>query len=215
MNLRRVGLIIAAIVLVETVAFVVVNRDLVYLSQPMSRLRAEPQEGFRAMAERALARDRVARRHLERMAEVTAANGDADLRLKALRRLAKDFPADPARRTEWIKRVAQKSGLQESRVTELLERYGTAAEIYAVKTTSEKERPLKSLPGYTVGEIEGIVANEYVLHLSDLVCRRSLIALLGDAREEVLRELAGIAGPLLHWDRVRQEQEVKRASWFE
>ena len=100
MNLRRVGLIIAAIVLVETVAFVVVNRDLVYLSQPMSRLRAEPQEGFRAMAERALARDRVARRHLERMAEVTAANGDADLRLEALRRLAKDFSTD---RSVWLR----------------------------------------------------------------------------------------------------------------
>ncbi len=124
----------------------------------------------------------------------------------------KDFPSDPARRAEWIKRVAQQSGLKEPRVTDLLERYGTAAETYAVKTTDEKERPLKLLPGYTVGEIEGIVANDYVLHLGDLVCRRTLIALLGDAREEVLRELAGIAGPLLHWDHARQEQEVQRAS---
>ena len=57
------------------------------------------------------------------------------------------------------------------------------------------------------------MANEYVLHLSDIVCRRTLIALLGDAREEVLCELANIAGPLLHWDNARQEQEVKRASW--
>lgn len=127
----------------------------------------------------------------------------------------KNFPADPARRAEWIRRVAQKSGLAESRVTNLLERYGMAAETYAVKTTAEKERPLKSLPEYTVGEIEGIVANEYVLHLSDIVCRRTLIALLGNAREEVLRELAEIAGPLLHWDKAHQEQEVKRASRFE
>jgi glycerol-3-phosphate dehydrogenase len=127
----------------------------------------------------------------------------------------KNFPTDPARRAEWIKRVAQKSGLKETRVTDLLERYGTTAETYAVKTTAEKERPLKSLPGYTVGEIEGIVANEYVLHLGDIVCRRTLIALLGDARQEVLRELAGIAGPLLHWDHARREQEVKRASRFE
>ena len=124
----------------------------------------------------------------------------------------KDFPSDPARRAEWIRRVAQKSGLPEARVTTLLERYGTAAETYAVTTTAEKERPLKSLPGYTVGEIGSIVANEYVLHLSDIVCRRTLIALLGDARPEVLGELAAIAGPLLGWDQARQEQEVKRAS---
>ena len=100
-------------------------------------------------------------------------------------------------------------------MTALLERYGTAAETYAVNTSAEKERPLKSLPDYTVGEIEGIVANEYVLHLGDIVCRRTLIALLGDARKEVLRELADIAGPLLHWDHARQEQEVNRASRFE
>ena len=123
----------------------------------------------------------------------------------------RDFPADPAQRAGWIRRVAQKTGLVESRVTTLLERYGTAAETYALSVTAEKECPLKSLPSYTVGEIEQIVADEYVEHLSDLVCRRSLIALLGDAREPVLRELAGIAAPLLHWDDARKEQEVKAA----
>ena len=127
----------------------------------------------------------------------------------------KAFPADPARRAEWIQRVTRKSGLKESRVTDLLERYGTAAEAYAASTSAEKERPLKSLPSYTVGEIESIVANDYVVHLSDLVCRRTLIALLGDARQEVLSELAEIAAPLLHWDNARREQEVERASRFE
>ncbi|MCX6909086.1 MAG: glycerol-3-phosphate dehydrogenase/oxidase [Verrucomicrobia bacterium] len=120
----------------------------------------------------------------------------------------KDFPVESARRTEWIARVTQKTGLTESRVTTLLERYGTAAETYV---TAGKERPLQSLPSYTVGEIERIVANEYVEHLSDLTCRRSLIALLGDAREPVLRELADITAPLLGWDAARKEQEVKAA----
>lgn len=159
---------------------------------------------FRAFAEQ------VADRILSRV-EVERKCGTEQLAIGG----GKDFPTNPARRAEWIQRVARKSGLKEARVTDLLERYGTAAETYAIKTTAEKERPLKSLPGYTVGEIEGIVANEYVLHLSDLVCRRTLIALLGDAREDALRELASIAGPLLHWDNAHQEQEVKRASRFE
>lgn len=127
----------------------------------------------------------------------------------------KDFPTDPARRAEWIRSVAQKSGLKESRVTTLLERYGTAVGTYAGNASAEKERPLKTLPGYSVGEIEAIVVNDYVLHLSDLVCRRTLIALLGDARQEVLRELADIAGPLLHWESARREQEVEQAGRFE
>jgi glycerol-3-phosphate dehydrogenase len=127
----------------------------------------------------------------------------------------KDFPSAPAARAEWIKRVAQKSGLTEARVADLLERYGTAAETYALKTTAEKERPLKSLPVYTVGEIERIAANECVVHLSDIICRRTLIALLGDAREEVLRELADIAGQVLQWDDARRDREVKLARQLE
>jgi glycerol-3-phosphate dehydrogenase len=60
-----------------------------------------------------------------------------------------------------------------------------------------------------VGEVKWIVRNEYVVHLSDLVCRRSLIALLGDACEPVLRELADIAGAVLGWDEKRKDWEVR------
>jgi len=70
------------------------------------------------------------------------------------------------------------------------------------------ETPLRSLPGYTVGEIHRIVAGEFVEHLADLVCRRSTIALLGDARPDVLGELAEIAGGVLGWDLARLEREV-------
>jgi len=116
----------------------------------------------------------------------------------------------PERRAEWIKRVAAKSGLKEERVAVLLARYGTAAETFllAGAANAESERPLQSLPGYSRGEIQRIAANEYVVHLSDIVCRRSLIALLGDARPEVLREIADIAGEVLGWDQARREKEV-------
>ena len=71
------------------------------------------------------------------------------------------------------------------------------------------QEPMTSLnPAYTVGEIEQIVTTEYVVHLSDLVCRRSIIALLGDARPEVLRELADIVGAVLGWDQARKDQEI-------
>ena len=127
----------------------------------------------------------------------------------------KDFPAGPERRAEWLKRVAAKSGLKEERVALLLERYGTAAETYAASASAESERPLLSLPSYSVGEIQRIAANEHVVHLSDIVCRRSLIALLGDARPEVLREIADVAGGVLGWDQARREQEVELTSTTE
>jgi len=118
------------------------------------------------------------------------------------------FPADAAEKARWIARVAKETGLAEARVASLAQRYGGSAETYARGASAEDERPLQSLPSYTVGEIRRIVAEEQVEHLSDLVIRRSLIALLGEARKEVLRELADIAGAVLGWDADRKTKEV-------
>ncbi|MCX5682825.1 MAG: glycerol-3-phosphate dehydrogenase/oxidase [Planctomycetota bacterium] len=122
----------------------------------------------------------------------------------------KDFPIDASQRPEWISRVAQSSGLPEDRVAALLERYGTQAEAYALSTAgdAEAERFLRTLPAYSVGEIRRIAAEEYVEHLADLVYRRSIIGLMGDAREDVLRELAEVVGGVLGWDTARMASEV-------
>ncbi|KPK49506.1 MAG: hypothetical protein AMK72_04370 [Planctomycetes bacterium SM23_25] len=121
------------------------------------------------------------------------------------------FPADDDRRGEWIARVARQSGLNEARVAVLLDRYGTAAEDYAAGADAEAERPLESLPAYTAGEIARIAADEYVEHLTDIICRRSTIALLGQATEGVLCELADVAATALGWDEARKKMEVELA----
>ncbi len=122
----------------------------------------------------------------------------------------KDFPADAVQKEAWIARVAKASGLDETRLAALLDRYGAAADLWATQADAGAERPLESLPDYTVGEIARIAADEYVEHLTDLVCRRSTIALLGDARRDVLQELAEVMAPPLGWDDARKEEEVER-----
>jgi len=123
----------------------------------------------------------------------------------------KGFPETAAQKAAWIARVAGASGLDEARVRALLDRYGTSAESYATGAGAEDERPLASLPDYTAGEITRIATDEYVEHLTDIVCRRSTIALLGQADRPVLSELAGIAGAALGWDRARQDKEIELA----
>ena len=73
------------------------------------------------------------------------------------------------------------------------------------------ETPLQSLPDYTLGEIGRIAATEQVVHLTDLICRRSTIALLGLATPAVLGELAEILGGFLSWDRARSDEELRQA----
>jgi glycerol-3-phosphate dehydrogenase len=114
-------------------------------------------------------------------------------------------------REEWIARVAGRSGLTKERVATLLDRYGTKAEAYARGTDARAKTPLKSLPDYTVGEIERIAADEQIVHLTDLVCRRSTIALLGRATSQTLQELADIVGRILGWDQPGKEEELRQA----
>jgi len=123
----------------------------------------------------------------------------------------RDYPADEEQKRRWIERVTAATGLAEPRVATLLARYGTAAEAYAAAADADAERPLATLGDYTVGEIARIAADEQVEHLTDLICRRSTIALLGQASEEALAELADVIGPALGWDEARKKQEVAAA----
>ncbi|HEY3324202.1 MAG TPA: glycerol-3-phosphate dehydrogenase/oxidase [Planctomycetota bacterium] len=123
----------------------------------------------------------------------------------------KGCPLDAQARADWTRQLAQKHNLREGRASALFQRYGTAAASYAAKATGESERPFKSLPGYTVGEIEHIAANDYVEHLTDVIRRRSTISLLGDAKPEVVRELAEIVGRVLGWDKDRISREIDMA----
>ncbi|MGA2257896.1 MAG: glycerol-3-phosphate dehydrogenase/oxidase, partial [Thermoguttaceae bacterium] len=110
---------------------------------------------------------------------------------------AEGYPKGEVEKRQWIGRVAVANVLAAERVAALLDRYGTKAERLAQRREPEWRMPLTALPDYTLGEIRMIAENEQVLHLSDLVRRRSVITLLGQANETVLAELAGIAGDVL------------------
>ena len=124
---------------------------------------------------------------------------------------AEGYPLEGADRRQWIARVAAASWLAPARVSALLERYGTEAERLSERQEPDWQTPLKTLPDYTVGEIRMIAEQEQVVHLSDLVRRRSVITLLGHASEAALSELAGVVGDVLGWDEARRRQEVDGA----
>ena len=117
------------------------------------------------------------------------------------------FPTTPEARAAWIRRVAAATKRSEERIAALLARYGTLTETIA----ATNDTPLASLPGYSVGEIEHIAANECVEHLADIVYRRSTIGVLGRATAGTLTELAAVAGRMLGWDAARQQNEIELA----
>ena len=122
---------------------------------------------FRALAEHlsdevlgSLGRDRV------RLDE-----GPRDRRRRRLSRRPTTPGASGSRRT------ATRSGA--SAPTQLLERYGTRAEAYLGEIEGEQETPLAHHAGYSRTEIAWLVRTERVVHLADLVLRRTSIAFTG------------------------------------
>lgn len=124
---------------------------------------------------------------------------------------AQGFPADKAAKAQWIQRVAHAAQLDAAYVAHLLQRYGTEAETFVGGQETLWRAPLITLPGYSVGEIEHITRTECLLHLSDLVRRRSVITLLGQATGDVLEEISKVMAPILGWDESQRKLEIEMA----
>jgi len=115
------------------------------------------------------------------------------------------FPAD---RVAWTRDAAREAGIPEARMTALLDRYGTRATGAARAIAAGPDAPIPGLPDHSSAEIAWIAREEMVTRLADVVLRRTLVALRGDACEEAVRGIALAMAPEMRWDAARQAEEV-------
>jgi len=120
-----------------------------------------------------------------------------------------DYPENAAQEKSWIKEWVQESGLNRDLVESLYSWYGTKA---AEVLTGFKDQliPLKTLPEMIRGELAWILDGEDVLHLDDLILRRTTLAKLGKISQESLEEVAQICASELGWSSDQKEAEIKR-----
>ncbi len=71
---------------------------------------------------------------------------------------------------------------------------------------------LKTTPDYTRQEIHAMAQREKIVHLDDLLLRRTLLGYLGQLNRPRLEQLAGWLGEALGWDDERKQAEVGRAA---
>jgi len=107
-------------------------------------------------------------------------------------------------------RMPEGAGLPRERLATLLERYGTGADKVAAYLEAGPDTPLDCHAGYTLREIEFMALNERVVHLDDLILRRTLMGLLGEVSGSLLEELAAIVSPILGWSEQDAAAEVER-----
>ena len=106
--------------------------------------------------------------------------------------------------------MPENTGLSGERLAALLERYGTGADKVAAYLQAGPDAPLACLPAYSRREIAFMALHERVVHLDDLILRRTMMALLGQVNGPLLEELAAIVSPVLGWSPRDAAAEVAR-----
>jgi glycerol-3-phosphate dehydrogenase len=117
----------------------------------------------------------------------------------------RDYPRPGADRSEWLR--TRLAGAGDDRAAALFERYGTrAADVWA-SIDREDDEPI-GRTGVSTGELAWMVSHEHVVHLADVVLRRTALAFTGRADAQALDDLATALAPLLGWDADRRAGEV-------
>ncbi len=135
-------------------------------------------------------------------------------RLKSTRDLpvggGKGYPRTIEEHRQCLTRMSAWSGLHQERLQLLCERYGMRAENLVLFLAEEADRPLQTLSDYTWREITFLLQHEKVIHLDDLILRRTSLAILGHLSKPVVEELASLAANVLGWDETRRRSEIER-----
>jgi glycerol-3-phosphate dehydrogenase len=111
-----------------------------------------------------------------------------------------------------INNMAEISGTSMERCADLFARYGTRADEFIKLNSEAKEIHLAGLPGYSQEEILHIFDSEKVVHLDDLILRRSNIAKSGLLNRTALVELAERIGSSRMWSADQIKFEIQRTA---
>lgn len=111
----------------------------------------------------------------------------------------RNFPVGTTAQTAWVQRVAQTHNLAPDIVTRLFKRYGTYAEKIAAYLAGRGAGLREPVAGYLAGELEFLVRHEAVVHLDDLLLRRTTLALYERLDAAAWQQLVDLCGAALNW----------------
>jgi len=122
----------------------------------------------------------------------------------------KKFPTTDDARTTWI--AAHADGFETAMVERLLERYGTrAAEVLDV-LADQPSVALETDSEFTTAEIAYFAEHEEVVHLADVILRRTNIAFRGGVTAALLTEIGGVLASTLGWTPEQLSAEIARTA---
>jgi glycerol-3-phosphate dehydrogenase len=120
------------------------------------------------------------------------------------------YPTTERARRQWVDGNAD--GLAPDRAAMLLDRYGTVAtQVIDAIAVDPDDAPLGTIPDYSTAELRHLARTEHVVHLDDMLLRRTSLAFIGAVTAESAAEIADAIAPVLGWDPAATRAEVDRA----
>jgi glycerol-3-phosphate dehydrogenase len=123
----------------------------------------------------------------------------------------RDFPWTGYALLEFLNRVENETGLGGLEPKRLFDKYGTRAIEFAAHITKGADEKLRTLPSWSCREIDYLAQKEKILHLDDLLLRRSTLAWRGLLSWEIVTEIAEVLGNALEWNEEKKKAEIQRA----
>ena len=123
----------------------------------------------------------------------------------------RDFPWTGYVQLHFLDAVAEQTGLPGKWPKILFDRYGTRAVEVGSFMSAGEDTPLENKPDMTRREIAFLAEKEKIVHLDDLLLRRTMLAYLGQLNRPLVEELAKNLGRALSWTSDQTQAEVERA----
>ena len=123
----------------------------------------------------------------------------------------RDYPHDQEGIKKWVEDLQANTGLPKKQVETLFQRYGTRARQVCEFILAGQDAPVGTRSNFSRREVLFLVQNEKIIHLDDLILRRTLLAYLGELNLPVIEEMADVVGSELGWNDLQKKNEVERA----
>jgi len=123
----------------------------------------------------------------------------------------RDYPGTGYAQVQFLNQVYELTGLPSTWPKILFDRYGTRAREVGAFMAAGDDAPLVHKPDMTRREIAFLAQKEKIVHLDDLLLRRTMLAYLGQLTRPLVEELAEHLGQALGWSEPKRQEEVQRA----
>jgi glycerol-3-phosphate dehydrogenase len=123
----------------------------------------------------------------------------------------REYPHGQENIKKWVEDLQASTGLSSCQVETLFQRYGTRARQVCEFILAGQDAPFVAYPSFSCREILYLVRVEKIIHLDDLLLRRTLLAYLGELNLPLIKEMADVVGSELGWNALQKQTEIERS----